>query len=86
VGDFYTRVGGCALEGSYYGFLLNEESYDVGPTKGKVVVVEGKRYNLRSRKEGIGDVSREVEDGLGILEGKLYKGLGMGWKYNLLIA
>jgi hypothetical protein len=58
-------VGRCFLEGVSYGSMSSEESYDVGIPKGKKFVMEGSTYNLRSMKEGLGDVGGLVEGGLG---------------------
>jgi hypothetical protein len=79
-------VGGCPLEGHSYGSVFGEESCDAGIPKGHNFVVEGRKYNLRSMKEGLGDVGGGVERSLGCLEGKGSNGIGWGRKSNLSIA
>jgi hypothetical protein len=60
-------VGVCTLEGSSYGFESTKESFVASVTKRKDVVLEGNRYNLRSRKEILSDASEEVDGGFGTI-------------------
>lgn len=57
-----------------------------GTSKGKDVVVDNKRYNMQSRREGIGVVVGDVEDGLEFLDSKGGKSLRRGNKSNIINA
>jgi hypothetical protein len=68
------------------GFNQSEENYDVANQIKKGSIVEGNKFNIRSRKEATFYVEVGVEGGLGCFEGKWKRGLDRGRRSNFCNA